>query len=101
MPLQDRAAAKLKRLSSRAPVGTEGGLINAERADVVVLTAIPAEYRAVREHLAGPLLSRAISGTRYEIGTYHGTHRVWTVAIAEIGAGNEPAGIPESGPNHG
>lgn len=60
---------------------------------MVVLTAIPPEYGAVREHLAGPFGFRNVSGTRYEIGTFRGAHRVWTVAIAEIGAGNNAAAL--------
>ena len=60
---------------------------------MVVLTAIPAEYGAVREHLTGPFLSRTVSGTRYEIGVFRGARRAWTVAIAEIGAGNNAAAI--------
>ena len=58
-----------------------------------MLTAIPVEYLAVREHLAGPFLRRVVSGTRYEVATFRGAHRVWTVAIAEIGASNNAAAV--------
>ena len=62
-----------------------------EPADVVILTALPVEYLAVRQHLAGPVRLRVSRGTRYEVGVFAGGRRRWSVAIAEIGAGNDAA----------
>jgi adenosylhomocysteine nucleosidase len=61
------------------------------KAQVLIITAIEPEYKAVRNHLVN--LKTAVhpdSKTRYEIGV--GPNSV-SVAIAEIGAGNANAGI--------
>jgi nucleoside phosphorylase len=57
----------------------------------VILTALPLEYRAVREHLGH--LKEVVhgSGTVYEIGTLVDARDSWEVLIAEIGAGNNSA----------
>lgn len=53
----------------------------------VILTALPAEYMAVRQHLTNCVEHTHHKGTVYETGKFED----WEVLIAEIGAGNEPA----------
>ena len=58
----------------------------------VILTAIPAEYRAVRAHLTDHKEARHPQGTVYEEGRFiDADGRSWRVGIAEIGAGNPGA----------
>lgn len=60
--------------------------------EVVILTALGLEYRAVRKHLQDP--QEVIhQGTVYECGTFTGQHRIWRVAVAEIGMGGPTAAI--------
>jgi nucleoside phosphorylase len=61
------------------------------RVDVVVLTALPVEYRAVRTHLSALLRQSHHAGTQFEIGTLRSG--VGRVAIAEIGEGNAGAAV--------
>jgi len=63
----------------------------------VVLTALPLEYAAVREHLRNVRLNRTRHGTRFEVGRLTGESLDWNVAIAEIGMGNSSAAA-EVGP---
>lgn len=56
---------------------------------VVVLTALPLEYQAVRVHLTNLESFEHETGTRIEEGSLPGTP--WRVAIAEIGEGNTNA----------
>ncbi|MEV5786057.1 5'-methylthioadenosine/S-adenosylhomocysteine nucleosidase [Streptomyces sp. NPDC052287] len=56
---------------------------------MVVLTALPLEYQAVRVHLTNLVSSEHETGTRIEEGSLPGTP--WRVAIAEIGEGNTNA----------
>ncbi|WFB10939.1 hypothetical protein LRS74_30770 [Streptomyces sp. LX-29] len=58
---------------------------------VVVLTALPLEYAAVRAYLEDlrPCAHRA--GTLFEVGTVPGT--AWRVALAEIGTGSQGAAV--------
>jgi nucleoside phosphorylase/tetratricopeptide (TPR) repeat protein len=75
---------------------TEGSTCGSGKpqATVVVLTALSSEFEAVESHLAGDLVLRTLDGgTIYTVGTYAGRHIDWSVAVAEIGAGNEGAGI--------
>ena len=53
---------------------------------VVVLTALPVEYDAVRRHLHDRNRSAHRLGTEFEVGTLQGTHD--RIAIAELGQGN-------------
>ncbi|EOD69582.1 NACHT domain-containing protein [Amycolatopsis vancoresmycina] len=53
----------------------------------VVLTALPVEFTAVAERLAGAVWQTHAQGSRYLVGT----SGVWQVAVAEIGRGNEEA----------
>lgn len=60
----------------------------------IVLTALPAEYKAVRAHLAGVQEDVHPSGTVYEVGNFLVDGQpAWKVAIAEIGAGNSSAAM--------
>ncbi|GGN39722.1 5'-methylthioadenosine/S-adenosylhomocysteine nucleosidase [Streptomyces fuscichromogenes] len=53
---------------------------------VVVLTALPVEYDAVRAHLSGDLRELVHDdGTRVEVGSLEGTS--WDLALAELGEG--------------
>ena len=62
--------------------------LDKERA--VILTAIRAEYEAVRAHLSG-IHEETYRGTVYERGTFSAGKRLWDVGIAQIGAGNPGA----------
>jgi nucleoside phosphorylase len=55
----------------------------------VILTALPVEYNAVRQHLADCVEHTHQKGTVYETGRFED----WEVRIAEIGAGNETAAL--------
>lgn len=59
----------------------------------VILTALPVEYLAVREHLADIREIEHPQGTVYERGTFHSEGGDWDVAIVEIGAGNASAAM--------
>ncbi|MBV9228829.1 MAG: 5'-methylthioadenosine/S-adenosylhomocysteine nucleosidase [Chloroflexi bacterium] len=61
-----------------------------ERHRVVILTAIPVEYQAVRAHLSDPH-SETYSGTIYERGSFTANNLLWDVLIVETGAGNTRA----------
>lgn len=54
----------------------------------IILTALPVEYRAVRQHLQNLREETHEQGTVYEVGTFSTGNRNWEVLIAEIGAGN-------------
>jgi nucleoside phosphorylase len=58
---------------------------------VVILTALPVEYQAVRRHLEQIQEVEHPQGTLYERGTFAGQERSWQVAIAEIGMGGSGA----------
>ncbi|MGW3994055.1 NACHT domain-containing protein [Amycolatopsis sp. NPDC004772] len=53
----------------------------------VVLTALPVEFAAVADRLAGQTWQTHDQGSRYLVGS----SGAWTVAVAEIGRGNEEA----------
>ncbi|AHH99700.1 hypothetical protein GCM10010174_17240 [Kutzneria viridogrisea] len=58
----------------------------------VIITALEVEQRAVRAHLETPaedLVTVPVRGTLYEVGRFGS----WTVAVAQVGAGNTTAGI--------
>ncbi|MEU4154232.1 5'-methylthioadenosine/S-adenosylhomocysteine nucleosidase [Streptomyces sp. NPDC026659] len=67
----------------------ESALIQPTSPRVVVLTALPLEYEAVRVHLTNLESAEHEAGTRIEEGSLPGTP--WRVAIAEIGEGNTNA----------
>lgn len=58
----------------------------------VILTAIPVEYAAVRQHLVG-LREENYRESIYERGTFTGEKCLWDVVIAEIGTGNSASAI--------
>ncbi|MBT9316445.1 phosphorylase family protein [Leptothoe spongobia] len=55
---------------------------------VVILTALPVEYLAVRHHLTNLKEVMNTPGTIYERGQFITDNQTWDVGIAEIGAGN-------------
>lgn len=55
---------------------------------VVILTAIPAEYYAVRQHLQDVREIVHEHGTVYEQGLFLAKGKTWEVGIAQIGIGN-------------
>lgn len=63
------------------------------RATVVILTALPVEYNAVRSWLEPCRPVRLEGGTRFRVGQFAGTYIDWEVAVAEIGEGNTGAAI--------
>ncbi|TMC14999.1 MAG: hypothetical protein E6J34_23090 [Chloroflexi bacterium] len=60
---------------------------------VVILTALPLEYDAVRAHLSNLQEEVHSTGTIYEKGTFGVSGCQWQVCIAEVGAGNQGAAI--------
>ncbi|WP_413104524.1 effector-associated domain 2-containing protein [Streptomyces sp. Inha503] len=66
----------------------DGGAV---RADVVVLTALEVEYRAVRAHLEDPRPVRAERGALFELGVFREESEERTVAIHMTGPGNPGA----------
>ncbi|MEU4893945.1 hypothetical protein AB0B12_15895 [Streptomyces sp. NPDC044780] len=63
----------------------------AARADVVVLTALEVEYRAVRAHLEDPRPDRAERGALFELGVFRDGPVARTVALHMTGPGNPGA----------
>ena len=59
----------------------------------VILTAIRAEYMAVRNHLSALKEETHPQGTIYERGQFSANGRSWQVGIVEIGAGNTRAAM--------
>ncbi|MFE2181303.1 hypothetical protein [Streptomyces sp. NPDC059455] len=62
-------------------------------ADVVVLTALEVEYRAVRAHLEDPRPVRAERGALFELGVFREGSGERTVAIHMTGPGNPGAAV--------
>jgi formylglycine-generating enzyme required for sulfatase activity/nucleoside phosphorylase len=59
----------------------------------VILTALPVEYLAVRNHLTNPQEEMHPQGTIYERGSFDANGQSWEVGIAEVGAGNAVAAL--------
>ena len=57
----------------------------------VILTALPVEYKAVRNHLIELQEKEHPQGTVYEQGKFVVEGQEWEVGIAEVGAGNTVA----------
>lgn len=68
-----------------------GGNGGTARADVVVLTALEVEYRAVRAHLEDPRPVQAERGALFELGVFRDGSAERTVAIHMTGPGNPGA----------
>ena len=64
-----------------------------EPCDVIILTALPVECKAVLHHLQDPQEIVHESGTIYYAGPFTGLHRIWQVAVAEIGMGGIAAAL--------
>jgi nucleoside phosphorylase len=60
---------------------------------VVILTALPVEYLAVRTHLKDLQEETHDRGTIYERGKFIAEGQTWDVGIVEIGAGNPGAAL--------
>ncbi|WP_073931992.1 5'-methylthioadenosine/S-adenosylhomocysteine nucleosidase [Streptomyces sp. CB02400] len=58
---------------------------------VVVLTALPLEFRAVSAHVDDVVPRTHPAGTVFDVGAFAGTP--WQVALAEIGEGNQSAAV--------
>jgi tetratricopeptide (TPR) repeat protein len=61
--------------------------------EVVILTALTAEYQAVLRFLQDPQEIVHPSGFMYHWGRFPGESRTWSVVVAEIGMGNVSAAI--------
>jgi nucleoside phosphorylase len=59
----------------------------------VILTALPVEYLAVRNHLTNLQEEMHPQGTIYERGDFVANGQSWEVGIAEVGAGNAGAAV--------
>lgn len=59
--------------------------------EVIVLTALPVEFKAVMRYLEEVKELVHPSGTIYHQGTFVGAHQTWRVAVAEIGMGGTTA----------
>lgn len=60
---------------------------------VVILTALPVEFKAVRSFLTDTERVKSSLGNVYEQGRFEANGRVWEVGIAEIGAGDSGAAL--------
>jgi|SRR5579859_1447605 len=58
---------------------------------IVVLTALPVEFQAVREHISDIHEEVHPAGTIYKCGTFMVPAGNWDVALAQVGAGNPGA----------
>jgi nucleoside phosphorylase len=63
---------------------------------VVILTALPVEYTAVRAHLTEVVEETGPRGVVYERGTFECDTGPWQVAMCQVGAGNVPAALHAS-----
>ncbi|EKU98209.1 hypothetical protein Lepto7375DRAFT_7471 [Leptolyngbya sp. PCC 7375] len=59
----------------------------------VILTALPVEYLAVREHLTDLKEEINPQGAIYERGQFVTDNQLWDIGIAEVGAGNAGAAV--------
>ena len=56
--------------------------------EVVILTALPVEFRAIVAHLQETLeVMHPETGTIYQVGSFPGKQGMWHVAVAQIGMG--------------
>jgi nucleoside phosphorylase len=60
---------------------------------VVIITALPVEYSAVRAHLSELYEERHEHGTIYERGVFIVPNKTWDVGIVEIGTGNTKSAL--------
>ncbi len=70
---------------------TKGNRMDVRRCDVVFVTALSVEYKAVLHHVSGAEELVHPQGTIYETGTIQGGARLIRVAVALVGAGNDVA----------
>lgn len=72
---------------------TEGRTEDRDLPRAVIFTAIPVEYKAVRDHLEHLEEKEHPCGTIYEQGIFSSNGREWNVGIVETGPGNEQAAL--------
>lgn len=87
--LKDLAAELEETIDSSTP--TTNSQENLPR--VVILTAIPVEYKAVSTHLTELREETHPQGTIYERGKFTANGKTWEVGIVEVGAGNSGAAV--------
>jgi len=59
----------------------------------LILTALPVEFNAVREHLTNVQEIEHPQGTIYEQGVFGEEDRTWQVSLLQVGMGNERAAL--------
>jgi tetratricopeptide (TPR) repeat protein len=59
----------------------------------VILTALPIEYQAVRDHITNLKEETHPKGTVYELGSFLTERGTWEIVIAIIGSGNDGAAL--------
>jgi nucleoside phosphorylase/tetratricopeptide (TPR) repeat protein len=64
-----------------------------ELGTVVICAALDVEYRAVRDHLNGPLTEREERGALYQVGTFRTGRGRWQVALRQTNDGNARAAV--------
>jgi len=81
--------------------GYSESVASRELHSVVILTALRTECEAVLEHIGRLRTTETLGGgTIYELGRFEGEHIDWSVAVAEIGAGNESAAVEATNAIH-
>lgn len=88
-PQPDTEAVTSATVPAAPPENDRRGSASAHRA--IILTALPVEYQAVRDHLRALSEDVHPRGTVYEQGHFDAGHVTWDVLLAEIGAGNPGA----------
>jgi nucleoside phosphorylase len=63
-------------------------LIHQESADVIIITALPVEFKAVIEHLQNTTEVTHPEGNIYEVGKFSSENQDWDVAVIQAGMGN-------------
>ena len=63
---------------------------------VVILTAIPVEYKAVRTFVENVKEEVTEDGTIYEVGVFSSDGQQWNVVMRETGPGNVTATSPKT-----
>ena len=72
---------------------TEARTKDGDMPRAVIFTALPVEYKAVRDHLKCLEEKLHSQGTIYERGIFSSNDQEWDVGIAEIGQGNEQTAL--------
>lgn len=72
-------------------MGAPSNMDSSSTRKVVVLTAIPSEFKAVCAHLRSPYEERHEMGDVYKRGLFDGEEGTWDVLVVETGPGNRDA----------